>query len=561
MRSVILWGIIEGKAEEAFPDLNQPELRVPAKKTFSMSDHWNSIANLLGTPSLNPMSKKSDGTAKTQKPSPPVEQNSAPEIIPEPEATKPKPEQSRLRSSWDAVAQFFGVAAPEPVVEVESAASSSSNSNAAKPTTATGKRSKPSMWGVAPAEPAEPEVEVSDIGFAPVERAETRESGSRRGARDRRPRPESAPAKSEVRTPEPREVERDFDSDIEQSESRGRRNAPSSREDRSEPIESDRRSNRRPPRRGRSADADSSAPVERTIESVDSDLDVDRVDDERPSTGRSESNRGDSGRSDSGRGEAGRSESGRGRGRGQRDSGRSHSAPAAERGPSERAPHAERPAPAERAERPSQNTERSERPDRGPRPSRPERARPPRDDRGPRDSQRDSGTRETGSREAGSREPNPRTSSRDAAHRDDRRPASSHRPAKPTGFGAGVHDDDFSFNDEPTIEQDDFLLVDDDLDLPGEKSEVVETEEREARPKRRRGRGRGRRGERSTSENPDRVDSPDSDDVDDEIGARHTKIPSWQETIGTLVATNMENHQRNPNQSRGSRGRGPRRDR
>jgi hypothetical protein len=27
------------------------------------------------------------------------------------------------------------------------------------------------------------------------------------------------------------------------------------------------------------------------------------------------------------------------------------------------------------------------------------------------------------------------------------------------------------------------------------------------------------------------------------------------------VATNMENHQRNPNQSRGQRGRGPRRDR
>ncbi len=94
-----------------------------------MSDHWNTLANLLGTPSIDPIQRKSDSpSVKKEKPKEkqvntadsssgssygdepsPVE---AVQAKAEPPA-KPEPT-SRLRSSWDTVARLFGVAsAPE----------------------------------------------------------------------------------------------------------------------------------------------------------------------------------------------------------------------------------------------------------------------------------------------------------------------------------------------------------------------------------------------------------------------------------------------------------------
>ena len=90
-----------------------------------MSDHWNGIASLLGTPSLNPVSKKTDSPPKTPKPvAIQAEESAENEVAVEPQAelpmAKPKQEPSRLRSSWDAVAQFFGVSAPEPAPSASS---------------------------------------------------------------------------------------------------------------------------------------------------------------------------------------------------------------------------------------------------------------------------------------------------------------------------------------------------------------------------------------------------------------------------------------------------------
>jgi hypothetical protein len=99
-------------------------------------------------------------------------------------------------------------------------------------------------------------------------------------------------------------------------------------------------------------------------------------------------------------------------------------------------------------------------------------------------------------------------------------------------------------------------------DVPVAKSDDLE--DREARPKRRRGRGRGKRRdedspEREVSDRDSR--EIESDDLSSTEGSRNTRIPSWQEAIGALVATNMENHQRNPGHGRNSRGRGFGRDR
>ena len=105
---------------------------------------------------------------------------------------------------------------------------------------------------------------------------------------------------------------------------------------------------------------------------------------------------------------------------------------------------------------------------------------------------------------------------------------------------------------------DSFELVDDQVEVEMEP---------ESRPRRRR--SRGRRSEPRSSENTEAGSDPrDSDedrdsDIEDsnELVGKNSRIPSWQDAIGTLVAANMENHQRNQSQNRGPRGRGPRRDR
>ncbi|MFN7626734.1 MAG: hypothetical protein ACK5PZ_07880, partial [Pirellula sp.] len=205
------------------------------------------MANLLGTPSLAPQNRKTDlaGASKTPTAVPNVEPvkaadanvNSGDEID---NAEKPKQEKSRLKSSWDAVASFFGVAAPDSTgsetvqasLSEPTAESQSSKSSASKTPQATrapaGKKTKPSMWG------------DEETAEAPVE---SPKNELPRSAFDTKSRSGRDPEVTDVvitdsfRSPKPsRSAEPESGSD--------------------EPSEfgavSDRRSNRRPPRRGRS---------------------------------------------------------------------------------------------------------------------------------------------------------------------------------------------------------------------------------------------------------------------------------------------------------------------
>ncbi len=92
-----------------------------------MSDHWNSLADQLGTPSLVPHQRKPSAKPKEQAKSP-VESPSTPNVepnLPEPAGVLPPPQPkaeapSRLRSSWDSVARLFGVGSgPEPSQALE----------------------------------------------------------------------------------------------------------------------------------------------------------------------------------------------------------------------------------------------------------------------------------------------------------------------------------------------------------------------------------------------------------------------------------------------------------
>ena len=100
-----------------------------------MSDHWNSLANLLGTPNLAPRGKKnpekSESTssesdsaaieAKRTPSNPPSDRKSEVEIQPnaqkfeDSEVEKAKIEEAKpslLKSSWDALAGLFGMSSP-----------------------------------------------------------------------------------------------------------------------------------------------------------------------------------------------------------------------------------------------------------------------------------------------------------------------------------------------------------------------------------------------------------------------------------------------------------------
>ena len=109
-----------------------------------MSDHWNSLANLLGTPSITPAAKKSDAAkAKTD--------NATSEPVKPLEKTK---EPSRLRSSWDAVTSFFGIQPSETDSSIQSAESeridvrqvNNSEPGIRDSSKASHKREKSSLW-------------------------------------------------------------------------------------------------------------------------------------------------------------------------------------------------------------------------------------------------------------------------------------------------------------------------------------------------------------------------------------------------------------------------------
>ncbi|AMV33886.1 hypothetical protein VN12_17285 [Pirellula sp. SH-Sr6A] len=501
-----------------------------------MSDHWNSLANMLGTPSLSPQSKKSErARGTTESPSkgvtPPIEQV-APAPVPVPVEELPvsgkAKEPSRLRSSWDAVTSFFGIQSGESAPATESTPEEkplATERPSRSRQEAANKRSKPSLWADTPdlasAEPAprerdrdrdraapapaldrtlEPDaVEEPVVSFGEPKRL--RKGANRRdaGRRDDDVRAESesdnrdsAPAASERaprgsgdRTRPERSRSDRSGSDRERaprrhdiaSDASPAMDAPKRTRNRSESLDDEngvpeRRSERRPPRRGRT---DSPAVVEN-----------EQTDEPLESTAPASSPRG-------------------------RDAGR---------------------------------RERRE-PDTAARDSEPRRRSSRDDERRDAPSDRSRGRAPAAEREDGdSIEPaRRRTRSRrdDAACEDE--PV---REREPAGFASGL--DDFEQDDAPVSRRD----RDDSRD-----SEDATGDERS--PRKRRSRRRGKvdgKGEKSSRRDEDSTPEEDREAI--EAVASHSKIPSWSDAIGGLVAANMENHSRGNHSHGRGRGRGGR---
>jgi len=409
-----------------------------------MSDHWNSLANLLGTPSLAPQKPKTEAapaasveTGSTSSDLQPAVQDLASE-------EKPKAEKSRLKTSWDAVANFFGVAAKDAESSVESdipeprssPAPVKSNNSGQKATPS--KKEKPSMW--------EESVDDSDTPPAKSRRGET-------SAKERSDARSEAYAKPEM-------TRKDTSTTAEASDS---------------DEEPQRRSHRRPPRRGQGADT-RPAPTSARDES-------------RPARDESRTTRDES--------------------RTTRDESRTTR--------DESRPARDESRPARRAE------------------TKPERSSPPR-----------------------SQNPMPETGAM----------------RKSSGFGAGI--DRMDEPDEDHLDR--RTAPSRSREERGARETETETsEDQEGRTRRRRrrgGRGRKRDDVKSSDSGDERSldsehdsgserssrDSGDEDATNDDAPSiRHTKIPSWNETISVLVEANMLNHQRSQSSQRGNpRGRGRR---
>jgi hypothetical protein len=487
-----------------------------------MSDHWNSLANLLGTPSLAPQRPKGDPTGKrTPEAAPPAGQSNVTESIqsetsgnivsatdvslrvesaePSVAATTPTKgtdtkgaEKSKLRSSWDAVASFFGVSSPaeEAVADQvppkqtvppdqdrprESATKdsrsfkkgpeprtgstrNSDNTKGPESKPASSSKKKPSFWETEePGTDVEPPSERHAIDGVskPVASGDPSDSNTESSRRDDQRRTRASQ--------EPREKNR-------RDESFERDSMDSS---------PDRRSHRRPPRRGSRPDEDS--PNER----------------ERSEVKRSEVKRSEVKRSEEKRSEEKRSE-------------------------------------------------------------------------GEREETRRSSTRESRS------QPIPKAERKSSSRHESGSPDA--RPTKASSFGAGIAPretsrfDDFDSDRDDRFESDSFENeVDSDRSAASKSSSANsrdenETEERSRRRRRRGGRGRSRdqdqdaeasnRDERSD----DRETSSDIDPSEDDARlSRNIKVPSWNETIGVLVEANILNHQRAQSSHRGApRGRGRR---
>jgi len=101
-----------------------------------MSDHWNLLADLLGTPNYAPRSKKATKGDSATKPNSelvapapeataslsdlPHDSDDKPkESLSPPSSVEPPREKSMLQSSWDALASLFGVASEQPRQEAE----------------------------------------------------------------------------------------------------------------------------------------------------------------------------------------------------------------------------------------------------------------------------------------------------------------------------------------------------------------------------------------------------------------------------------------------------------
>lgn len=415
-----------------------------------MADHWNSLANLLGTPSLAPPKAKGESTTPPPtEPSPPTAAPNPPTAAPgnfsqsaetQPEEKQRPTEKSRLKSSWDAVAGFFGIAQSETHSNPDTIepTSPSPKASSSSPDIASPKRGetssksgpprkgRPSMWS---------EPSVDEPAAKTTQRAPTQD--------DRPKREDGPPARHESRRT------RESATTVEQV----------AQDSEGESV--DRRSHRRPPRRARAEDA--------------------RAQDESKDSSAEQQ-------------------------------------------------------PTPRPRRESTQGERSP---------------------APRTSRSTQERRTQGERSPASRTQDSRT------------------PKRMSNFGEGIHGtrepDRDSISDASEIDTIDFGFEE-------EKSESKEryesssaslsTDAKEGSTRRRRRGGRGRNrdqgeGKRSDRQSDARAEdlSCDQPDGDEEAApsVRHSKIPTWNETISVLVEANMQNHQRSQGSQRGNpRGRGRR---
>jgi hypothetical protein len=221
-----------------------------------MSDHWNSLANLLGTPSLSPPKPKSESSSAPNLDTVPNPQT-LPSPTPESSSDKLKGEKSRLKTSWDAVANFFGVASKDS--EAASVESMEIESNDASPDSpipsskapqgkapqgvvkATPRRKgKPSMWSDEmdlPPKPGQKE-KVSKVSKPDLQKSETQERDVE-GPRERL-LSDDEPQRRSHRRPPRRSREKDGDASLPPQ----RDESPSHREERAAPSRSESRSER-----------------------------------------------------------------------------------------------------------------------------------------------------------------------------------------------------------------------------------------------------------------------------------------------------------------------------
>ena len=561
-----------------------------------MSDHWNSLANLLGTPSITPAAKKSDAAkAKTD--------NATSEPVKPLEKTK---EPSRLRSSWDAVTSFFGIQPSETDSSIQSAESeridvrqvNNSEPGLRDSGKASHKREKSSLWDTndsAMSKSSQPiasddppfenrqdmPADEPDVSFgSPRRKAADRTSsdeqqrgghrqprGDRqsRGAGERPPRQErplhdgerpqrgsgGREQRSELVSREERAsrgFEKTTDSRSDDPDSLPLEPRPSQNRHKDRPetdrqssgeASPERRSHRRPPRRGR-------------VEGEIVEPTRDRVDSIEPIDSGSPSEDSDSTRST------------RDRTRKERDSSRSSSPP---RNRSDTRSQEDRPTEGRRT-RPSEDARSSETRNeaRGARSS----GRDLRDDS--RDTSQINASHSSASHTSDLRGEGRRSeasdSGRDSRHRSSdgnrntEKPARNERVRGPRvertsqerlpaadGFGEGI-DDAVGF-----------VPLDDEDYVPSTRSSSARSDDvgeiRHAGRKPKGERMRSDRQKRQVSEEDDRRGGDEDREAVSAV-TNNGKIPSWAEALEGIVSANTENHQRNAGGGGRGRGRGPR---
>ena len=126
------------KAECGYTDAQIPRKSKArtAGKTRAMGDHWKSLANKLGAPGMDAPVSEPAPAAPTPPPAPaaskpaprpaapaPVEMPPPVVHVPEPMPAPPaEVAKGKRKSSWDTLTSFFGISSPEPEPEVSSAA-------------------------------------------------------------------------------------------------------------------------------------------------------------------------------------------------------------------------------------------------------------------------------------------------------------------------------------------------------------------------------------------------------------------------------------------------------